>query len=216
MNSQPHLTFIRRCHSTALAIACLSTAVAQAAHLDVTVTDSAGKPLPGAVVYLQPAAGKLVTKPLAGVDIAQAKRQFAPRVTIVTVGTPVNFPNLDTVRHHVFSFSPIKPFELKLYAGVPGLPVVFDKAGFAVLGCNIHDQMAAWVAVLDTPLYALSGAAGKARIDGAAPGSYRLRVWHPGLGGNDEPLAVTLALTAVDAEQAVRLNIAGNPLATEP
>ena len=63
----------------------------------------------------------------------------------------MSFPNFDTVRHHVYSFSPAKTFELKLYAGVPNTPVVFDKPGIAVLGCNIHDNMAAWVVVADTP-----------------------------------------------------------------
>lgn len=188
----------------------------QAANVNVTVADAAGKPLSGAVVFLQPASGKLQTKPMAGVDIAQSKRQFAPRVTIVTVGTPVSFPNLDTVRHHVFSFSPAKTFELKLYAGVPGAPVVFDKPGFAVLGCNIHDQMAAWVAVLDTPLHALSSAGGKARIDNAAAGGYQLRVWHPGLGADHEPLSVPLVVGAADLEQGVKLSIGTNPLAGEP
>ena len=187
-----------------------------AANVNISVTDAAGKPLAGAVAYLQAAAGKLAAKPLAGIEISQAKRQFAPRVTIVTVGTPVTFPNLDTVRHHVFSFSPIKTFELKLYAGVPNVPVLFDKPGFAVLGCNIHDQMAAWVAVLDTPLFAQTAVSGKARIEGAAAGSYKLRVWHPGLGANDEPAAIAINVGAVDLEQGVKLNIANNPLAAEP
>ena len=206
----------RHCISSALALAGLFAFGAQAAGINVAVTDAAGKPLANAVVYLQPAAGKLTTRPLAGVEVSQVKRQFAPRVTIVTVGTPVGFPNLDTVRHHVFSFSPIKPFELKLYAGVPSAPVVFDKPGFAVLGCNIHDQMAAWIAVLDTPLSALSAASGKARIEGVAAGSYRLRAWHPGLGASDEPLSLALAVGAADVEQALRLNVVANPLAGEP
>jgi plastocyanin len=110
-----------------------------------------GKPLTDAVVMLEPAAVRLPVAPLAGVQIAQLKRQFAPQVSVVTVGTPVSFPNDDTVRHHVYSFSSVKTFELKLYAGVPNAPVVFDKPGIAVLGCNIHDQMVAWVVVVDTP-----------------------------------------------------------------
>jgi len=186
-----------------------------AADVNVLVSDAAGKALAGAVAYLQPVAGKLPSKPLPVVDISQARRQFNPRVTIVTVGTPVNFPNLDTVRHHVFSFSATKPFELKLYAGVPATPVVFDKPGFAVLGCNIHDQMVAWVAVLDTPLYAQSALSGRARIENAPAGSYRLRVWHPGLGATDEPLAVAVTVGGADVEQAVKLNLSNNPLATE-
>jgi hypothetical protein len=144
------------------------------------------------------------------VDISQAKRQFQPKVTVITAGTRVNFPNFDTVRHHVYSFSAIKTFELKLYAGVPGAPVLFDKPGVAVLGCNIHDRMAAWVVVAETPWFARSNA-GQAQIDAVPAGSYRLRVWHPGLPPNGEPPAVPLMIGAGDLEQTVRL-----PLAVEP
>jgi plastocyanin len=138
-------------------LALLGMGGGHAATVNVQVSAAAG-PLTDAVVMLEPAAGRLPVKPMSGVEIAQAQKQFQPRVTVVTVGTPVSFPNFDTVRHHVYSFSPIKTFELKLYAGVPREPVVFDKPGVAVLGCNIHDQMAGWVVVVDTPLFARSDA----------------------------------------------------------
>jgi hypothetical protein len=74
-----------------------------------------------------------------------------------------------------------------------------------VLGCNIHDNMVAWVVVVETPHYALSDASGKLRIDGVPPGSYRLRSWHPGLPpgapAQDEPLQVS------DTGAAVRLKL---------
>jgi plastocyanin len=182
---------------------------AAAAGLDVLVTDAAGEPLADAVVTLEPAAGKLPVKPLAGVRIAQAHRRFEPAVTVVTVGTPVLFPNEDTVRHHVYSFSPAKTFQLKLYSGVPHEPVVFDRPGVAVLGCNIHDQMVAWVVVVDTPLYARSGSGGRARLDAVPAGAYQLRAWHPSLPEGAAPAAVALTVGAADVEQRVRLGAAG-------
>ncbi|OYU78809.1 MAG: methylamine utilization protein, partial [Burkholderiales bacterium PBB5] len=124
---------------------------AAATPVQVTVTDASGKPLAGAVVFAESADARAAVKPLTGINVVQRAKQFAPQVTVVTVGTAVHFPNEDTVRHHVYSFSPVKKFELKLYAGTPSLPVVFDKPGVAVLGCNIHDQMAAWVLILETP-----------------------------------------------------------------
>jgi plastocyanin len=173
--------------------------------VDVTVTDAAAQPLAGAVVMLEPASGRLPTKPMTGVRIAQAQRRFDPAVTVVTVGTPIEFPNFDTVRHHVYSFSPAKTFELKLYAGVPSAPVVFDNPGIAVLGCNIHDRMAAWVVVVDTPLHARSGADGHARIGGVPPGRYRLRAWHPGLGAA-APAGVALEVGAADLAAGIALH----------
>jgi len=192
--------------SRLVAFTLLSSALcAQAASLAVTVIDDAGKPLPGAVVMLEPASGKLPTKPMAQVDIGQSKRQFTPQITVVTVGTPVNFPNFDTVRHHVYSFSPIKPFELKLYAGVPNAPIVFDKPGTAVLGCNIHDRMAAWVVVVDTPHHARTAADGQVRLDNVPAGSYRLRAWHQAVPAGKEPAAEALTMAGTDMSAQIKL-----------
>lgn len=188
-----------------------ATSLAQAAPLSVSVTDAAGKPLADAVVMLEPASGKAPVKPLPDVEISQAKRQFNPRVTLITVGTRVAFPNFDTVRHHVYSFSQAKTFELKLYAGVPAAPVVFDKPGLAVLGCNIHDRMAAWVVVADTPWFARTAADGSARIDGAPAGTYRLATWHPGLPANSAPVVQSLQLGGSEHRETVQLAVDAAP-----
>ena len=185
-------------------------ACADAATVSVVVTDPSAQPVADAVVTLEPASGSLAVKPMSGVQIAQVKRQFTPQVTVVTVGTAVTFPNFDTVRHHVYSFSPTRTFELKLYAGAPHAPVVFDKPGIAVLGCNIHDKMAAWVVVVDTPLHARSGAAGKVQIEGVPPGAYRMRVWHPGPDGATEPTSMAMNVGSVVVLQRITLAKAGH------
>lgn len=195
----------------ALWVACLAPALAQAGTLNLVVTDAAGAPLVDAVALLEPAVGKVAVKPMADAEVAQVKRQFVPRVTLITTGTRVSFPNFDTVRHQVYSFSTIKTFELKLYAGVPGVPVVFDKPGVAVLGCNIHDTMAAWVVVADTPWSARSNASGQARIEAIPPGSYKLRLWHPGLPPNVEPPPVALTIGAADTDYSARLAVRAEP-----
>lgn len=176
---------------------CLGTA-ASAGTLTVTVRDAQGQPLPDAVVYLDSDAARAASKPSDGVRIVQKDRRFVPAVSVVQAGTAVDFPNEDTVRHHVYSFSPVKTFELKLYAGTPADPVRFDKPGVAVLGCNIHDRMVAWVVVLKTPWHARTGADGVARIAEAPAGAYRLRAWH-----------ASLPPEATPADQAVALADAG-------
>jgi plastocyanin len=171
-----------------------AAAPAEAATVDLQASDAAGKPLSGAVLFLESKDARAAVKAGAQVDIVQAGRQFLPPVSVVTVGTPVNFPNRDTVRHHVYSFSPIKRFEIKLYVGTPTAPVVFDTPGIAVLGCNIHDTMAAWVVVLDTPYAGQTGADGRLSLANVPPGAYRLRAWHPslppGAPAQDQPLQV--------------------------
>lgn len=167
---------------------------AHAGSLQVQVQDKTGKPLPNAVVFLESAEAKASARPLKGIEVAQVAKQFTPAVTIVTPGTSVLFPNQDTVRHHVYSFSPVKTFDLKLYAGVPANPVVFDKVGIAVLGCNIHDNMVAWVLVVDTPYFGHTDGQGKLTLDNVPNGNYKLRTWHAslptGAAAADQPQAV--------------------------
>lgn len=154
-------------------------ALASAASLAVDVTDTAGTPLPDAVVYAEPVSGQVLPKPnLRSAEIEQRKRRFNPLVTVVQAGTEINFPNNDTVKHHVYSFSPAKVFDLPLYSGTSAAPQLFDKAGTVVLGCNIHDQMIAYVEVVNTPFFGKTDASGKLRIEGLPAGKYQLRAWH--------------------------------------
>ena len=183
-------------------------AIAHAATITVQVQDATGKPLTDAVAYLESAqASKAVgaLKPSNPVEIAQIARQFDPRVSVVPVGTMVSFPNKDAVRHHVYSFSPAKTFELKLYSGTPANPVQFDKAGVAVLGCNIHDNMVAWVVVVDTPYFGRSAKAGPVSLGNVPAGSYRLRAWHPGLAVGAAALDQPLVVESADATVTVRM-----------
>ena len=191
----------------ALAALVLLAGGAQAGTVQVDVSDAAGKPLADAVVFLDSAEARKQVKPLAGVEMAQEKRQFVPGVLVVPVGTEVRFPNHDTVRHHVYSFSPAKKFELKLYSGTPSNPVLFDKSGVVTLGCNIHDQMVGWVLVVDTPYYARTPAAtGKAQLDNVPPGTYTLRTWHARLPVGAPALEQALTVPATGtATAAVRM-----------
>jgi plastocyanin len=149
-----------------------------AAAISVEVLDQASAPLADAVVYVVPTSGKLPPHgPLATI-IDQVGKQFSPRVTVLQTGTSVTFPNKDNIRHQVYSFSLPKLFELKLYSGAAAPPVVFDKPGLVVMGCNIHDQMVGFVQVVDTPWFAKSGADGIARVDGVPGEEVVVHVWH--------------------------------------
>lgn len=111
--------------------------------------------------------------------IEQRDRELNPYLTIVQKGTAIEFPNRDPFKHHLYSFSPAKTFEIKLYAGKPVQPIVFDKAGEVALGCNVHDWMEAYVLVVDSPYFAKTASNGRAVIANVPPGRYRLRLWHP-------------------------------------
>jgi len=168
-------------------------AVARAPSVDATVTDQSGKPVLDAVVTLTPLEGPPpALRPTTAV-MDQVNKEFVPAVLAVVVGTPVSFPNRDNIRHHVYSFSPAKKFELPLYIGTPSAPVVFDKPGPVALGCNIHDWMVAYVYVVTTPYFAKTGADGHARVEGLPAGPYEARVWHPRLRGEAAARPITLA-----------------------
>ena len=181
----------------ALSLLLAASGAGRAATVEVQALGKDGKPLPETLVFLESREAKAAARPMAGVDVAQEQRRFVQKVSIVTVGSEVRFPNRDTVRHHVYSFSSAKSFELKLYNGTPSNPVLFDKPGIAVLGCNIHDSMVAWVVVLETPYFAQADATGRLRLDNVPPGTYRLRSWHPGLppgaAASDEAVVVPAA-----------------------
>jgi plastocyanin len=202
------LTWHSKWARLALAQGALSVAAAlpvMAATVQVQVNDEAGKGMTDAIVFLESREAKAASKPIAGVEIAQVSKQFSPQVTVVTMGSVVQFPNRDTVRHHVYSFSPAKTFEIKLYTGTAASPVVFDRAGIAVLGCNIHDNMSAWVVIVETPYYGRSAQGGRASLANVPPGNYRLRVWHSTLPVGAPALDQALVVGASDPVVNVKL-----------
>ena len=161
-------------------IAMLLPAPGQAFAASVTgsVTDGNGAPVADAVLYAMPAAATAGTAVQPG-TMDQVNKEFLPLVVPIQRGALVRFPNKDNIRHHVYSFSPARPFELKLYSGTPSKPVKFDKPGPVVLGCNIHDWMVGYIYVVDTPYFAKTDKSGAARLDGLPSGEYLLHIWHP-------------------------------------
>jgi plastocyanin len=178
---------------------------AKASDLQVEVTDTSGQKLADAVVYLESDQfNKATTASL--VEISQKGKKFHPLVTVVQMGTSINFPNKDSVRHHVYSFSPAKKFELKLYSGLPATPVLFDKAGTAVLGCNIHDTMLAYVHVVDSAYFDKTDTAGTVKLEAVPDGQYQLKVWHYALKKENEIYTQTISLQE-SKKLVIKLNI---------
>jgi plastocyanin len=157
---------------------CLLVAVVQAGDLTIQVSDPQGAAVSDAAVYLLPVGGR-APKGVQKGAIEQVDKTFIPYVSVVQVGTAVSFPNKDTVRHHVYSFSSPKVFDLKLYSGTPAQPVVFDTPGLVALGCNIHDWMLAYVLVVETPWFAVSNGKGVAQVEAVPAGGYKMVIWHP-------------------------------------
>lgn len=189
----------------ALIAALLLCSPAIAGDLTVSVRDTAGRPVQDAVVTVHPASGVprgpiRFTWPL---RMTQQDIQFQPYVLIVPVGGTVAFPNLDRVRHQVYSFSRGNRFELELYGRDESRTHTFAAAGVAALGCNIHDQMLAYIKVVDTPWAAKTPASGDAVLRAIPAGGATLRVWHPRLAGRGNEISRPLTITAAAARSTV-------------
>lgn len=170
---------------------------ASAAEITAKVKDAAGHPVADAVVVAVPVEGvHRVAPPTGRLIMDQIDQEFVPRVMPVLVGSAVHFPNKDNIRHQVYSFSPAKPFELPLYAGTPAKPVIFDKPGVVVLGCNIHDWMIAYIYVSESPYFAKTGPDGSAQLKDLPPRQYTVRVWHPRLQGSEDATRQSASLNA--------------------
>lgn len=154
----------------------LAARAAGAATVTVELRGPTGAPLPDAVVMVEVPNGP---RPAPGGTFAMEQKSimFQPHVLAVPVGATIAFPNRDTVRHHVYSFSKPKKFNLKLYGREDQRSVLFDQPGVVAVGCNIHDAMSAFIIVSATPFFAKTSASGRVSIDNVPAGGATLRIW---------------------------------------
>ena len=145
----------------------------------IEVTDSSGNPVPDVVVSLVADKAMPISNALPEAVMAQRDRTFRPHVLAIPKGTVVQFPNEDDFRHHVYSFSKARPFEIRLYSGDEEKRIAFDTAGIVALGCNIHDSMLAYIYVTDTPYVTKTDENGLADFSSIQSGDYSVSLWHP-------------------------------------
>ncbi|MEQ5874454.1 methylamine utilization protein [Pseudoalteromonas sp. NFXS39] len=168
-----------------------------AADISFTVRDQFGEPLADAVIELQGNKNLAHTQlPVAVMD--QVNKQFSPNVLVIQQGQSVDFPNSDNIRHHVYSFSSAKPFNIKLYADRPEKPELFDNAGVVVLGCNIHDSMVGYIYVANGANTLKTAQDGKVQLkDITVPTN--ITIWHPNQASEiNKKLSVTVTEQAAD------------------
>jgi plastocyanin len=150
-----------------------------AANLEIAVFKRDGKPLVGAVVTAEAENQAPAPTPPVKAVMDQVNLAFVPDVLVIPVHSTVQFPNSDAVSHQVYSFSSARRFQLPLYRGKPYPPVQFDQPGVVTLGCNIHDNMLAYIVVTAAPWFGRADARGSWSAADVPEGRYRVRVWHP-------------------------------------
>jgi plastocyanin len=149
------------------------------------------------VVYVDTIAGKTFPAPAEHPVIDQKGLLFQPHISVVLVGTTVDFLNSDKVAHNVFW-----PSVMQGGKKLPGKnlgtwptgekrPFKFDQTGAAALLCNVHPEMAGYVIVAPTPYYATTDKGGNYKIDNVPDGQYNVVAWHEG--AKTSTKAVTVA-----------------------
>lgn len=185
---------------TMLALFSANASYSLAGTFSGTVTDQNGEPIEHAVITLvgenegMGSDSAVMPPPV----MTQHNIQFTPFVLPVAAGTTVSFPNKDKVRHHVYSFSKVKRFELELYGEDEEKTILFDTLGSVALGCNIHDNMLAYIYIARSSSFAKSEKDGRAIIENLPDGIYTAYVWHPRLNGDEEDYIQEVTISGSD------------------
>lgn len=199
--------------ATLAAAAFLAGSQAHGATLFITVQGADGRALPGAVVTVRPLDGQAHRAAPVHAVMDQVNRAFEPDLLVIPVGSTVEFPNSDSVSHQIYSFSPAKRFQLPLYRGKPYPPVHFDQTGVVTLGCNIHDEMLAYLLVTDAPWFGRTNGAGIWTVE-LPRGRYTVALWHPRL--RDGEANLPRELTVGETERAELTLHLSKPLQPAP
>ena len=192
-----------------LAFFSLATASGVLAHtISGQVVGADGKPVAHAVVFVQEPAAPTPAAGSSSAIMDQFNKTFVPEMLPIAVGTQVKFPNRDQIRHHVYSFSRPKRFELPLYKGEDAPPVLFDKPGVVKIGCNIHDWMSAIILVLPNDRFAVTKEDGTFSLPGLDAGKYTITAWHAHSRDKTEDVAQHVEIAGSDPQLTFKLSLA--------
>lgn len=164
--------------------------------VDVVVVDRNGQHVADVAVYALRRDGQIdLPAPQESAIMDQVNRQFVPHLLVVQTMTPVEFPNSDSVAHHVYSFSHPNKFILPMYKGDQHPPVTFEYSGVVSLGCNIHDHMLGYILVVDSTTYTKTDKNGKASLSLDNAEDYEISIWSPRIRDVDELLSKTVVMS---------------------
>lgn len=152
-------------------------------------SDSATNP-ENIIVYIKDISGS-PAKPIHDAKLRQIDKIFVPHVLPVTVGTAVEFPNLDEIYHNVFSLSKNNEFNLGKYAMGKSNSHTFTKSGIVEVFCDIHSGMYGYIIVLTNKYFARVDKDGNYVIKDVPPGNYTLVAWHESFPPKEYTITVT-------------------------
>jgi len=167
----------------AVVVVAMGGQLALAGTIKGTVTASKKKLLPHTIVYVDSIKGDFEC-PKEHVLMNQKNSVFVPHVLPVLAGTTVDFKNSDDVAHNVFT--PDKnadKFNLGTWPSGEIRSHTFekrcDKVCDAVMLCNVHPEMEAFVLIMENPYFAVANDSGYFEIPKVPAGGQTIRIWHP-------------------------------------
>lgn len=195
---------IRRFNTILLFAALQYSSLVIAQAVQVTVTDAQGQPVADAVVELRTGQGRAGTATVAA-TVDQIEKEFVPVVSTIQSGSTVSFPNSDDILHHVYSFSPIKTFNIPLYGSSDSMEYAeaFAQPGVVEIGCNIHDWMLAYIYVAASGYVSKTNETGVAILTDLPLGEQELSIWHAQLAGEE----MTILSVTVLVDQTIELEV---------
>lgn len=149
--------------------------------------------LADAIIWLEPGGSYGKRGAPATATIQLKGRQFSPRVRAVAQGSRIEFPNLDSFSHNVFSKAPNGAFDTGVFPRGRTRDQTFRDPGVFPVYCNIHPRMTGYIVVLASPWFAQAGDDGRYTIAGVPAGTYTLHLWHDRAPESTRQLVVTAA-----------------------
>ena len=144
----------------------------------VRIDGRASRSAEGVVVWLVPAQGKAPAPEPQVHRVVQKGKRFIPHVSVIGVGSTVDWPNRDPIFHNAFSNFAGQPFDTGLYPPGGTQKIRFMREGVVRVFCNIHSSMSAIILVVPTPWFTSTGPGGEFLLGNVPPGDYILKVWN--------------------------------------
>lgn len=188
------MTFIRTTVAISILMAAMLAPQSHAGTIKGRISAKKAKELRSAVAYVDSVKGDF-PPPKDHVLMDQKNLVFTPHVLPVLAGTTVDFRNSDDVAHNVFT--PDKSadkFNLGTWPKGEIRSHTFEKrcdnVCDAVMLCNVHPEMEAFVLIMQNPFFAQANDSGYFEIPDVPAGQHIVQVWHPKLKADPATVAV--------------------------
>lgn len=118
--------------------------------------------------------------------------EFQPHVLGLMVGQALDVSSTDKLSHNVNAMAKVNaPWNHTESPNAQPYRQAFGRAEVAIpVKCNIHPWMKAYIAVLDTPYFAVTGQDGAFALKNVPPGTYTLTAWHEAYGTQEQTITI--------------------------